>query len=129
MADDGTGDRDAPRGGAREVIWGDQAEAIERALRELDPELAELVIEVAYDRVFEAPGLDLRTRELLALAHLMAVGSETELETHVRGALNAGASLEEVRETVRHGAMFLGFPRALAAMKVVRRVAARLEPG
>ena len=107
---------------ARQRIWGDKAEAIERALRRLDPDLADLVIGVAYDDVFERPGLDLKTRELLAIAHLMTVGSEGEMKTHIYGALNCGATAAEIKETILHAAMFIGFPRALAAMKVLRQV-------
>lgn len=108
--------------GAREQIWGDKAERIAVGLAELDPDLADLVTGVAYDRVFERPGLDLKTKELLALANLIALGADDELETHVWGALNCGASPRELRETVIHAAMFCGFPRALAAMRVVKRV-------
>ena len=60
--------------------------------------------------------------DALAIALLTALGSDTELETHVRGALRCGATIGEVRETVLHAAMFVGFPRAVAAMKVVRKV-------
>lgn len=107
----------------RNIIWGDKAEAIERGLKQLDPDLAELIIETAYDKVFARPHLDLKTRELLAIAMLMSVGSESELTTHMHGALNCGASLEEIKETILHAAMYLGFPKAVAAMKVLREIA------
>jgi len=109
---------------ARRRIWGTRAERIEEALRRADPDLADLIVEVAYDRVLDRPGLDLRTRELVAVAHLTALGAEAELETHARGALACGATPEELRETVLQSALFAGFPRALAAMRVVRRVVA-----
>ena len=111
-------------------IWGNKASAIEARLRALDPELADLVLEVAYERVFARPGLELKTKELLAVAHLISVGSESELRTHLHGALNCGASPLEIRETILHAAMFVGFPKALAAMNIwveVRR--ARSENG
>ena len=106
----------------RQKIWGSKADIIEERLRALDPDLAALVLETAYDNVFARPGLDLKTRELLAVAHLMSVGSESELKTHLHGALNCGATPDELKETILHAAMFLGFPRALAAMKVLREV-------
>jgi thiamine pyrophosphokinase len=112
-------ERPAPPASARERIWGSKSEAIEAGLRAVDPALAELTMGVAYDRVFERPGLDLKTRELLAIAHLTALGGEGQLETHVWGALNCGAEPDEIRETVIHAAMFVGFPRALDAMRTV----------
>jgi 4-carboxymuconolactone decarboxylase len=108
----------------REAIWGDKAEAIEKGLNDTDPDLARLIIDVAYEGVFARPGLDLRTRELLAIVMLMSVGSETELKTHMHGALNCGATRDEIRETVLQAAMYLGFPKALAAMKVLAKLKA-----
>jgi 4-carboxymuconolactone decarboxylase len=107
---------------AKEKIWGKKAEAIKKGLYDLDPDLAKLIIEVAYDNVFERPNLDLKTKELLAIAHLMHVGSENEIKTHMYGALNCGASIEEIKETILHAAMFIGFPKAMAAMKVLKSI-------
>ncbi len=106
----------------RDTLWGDKREAIERNLEQLDPELAKLVFEVAYDTVLARPGLELKTRELLAVTALLSVGSENELKTHMRGALNCGASVAELRETVLQAAMFLGFPKALIGMRVLRSI-------
>jgi 4-carboxymuconolactone decarboxylase len=107
---------------ARKKIWGKKAEAIEKALYDLDPDLAKLIIEVAYDDIFERPGLDLKTKELLALAHLMHVGTEREIKTHIYGALNCGSDLDEIKETILHAAMFIGFPKAMVAMKVLKSI-------
>ena len=112
---------------ARKIIWGEKAEAIEAALRDLDDDLAELVIKVAYDDVFSREGLDLRTRELISIAHLINVGTTSELKTHLHGALNAGATLTEIKETLLHSAMFVGFPKVLKAMKALRDIEAALE--
>ncbi|MDZ7704497.1 MAG: carboxymuconolactone decarboxylase family protein [Trueperaceae bacterium] len=112
----------------RKQIWGDKAEAIERGLRRLDDDLADLVVDVAYDTVMARPGLDLKTRELLAITALLSVGSDSELKTHIYGALNCGATLGEIKETLLQAALFVGFPRAMAGMKVWRQVADRLEP-
>jgi thiamine pyrophosphokinase len=118
-------ERPLPVGSARERIWGSKSDAIAEGLETIDPDLAELTMGVAYDRVFERPGLDLKTRELLAIAHLTALGAGGQLETHVWGALNCGAEPVEIRETVIHAAMFVGFPRALDAMRVVADVLRR----
>jgi len=107
---------------AAQTIWGSQAERVRAGLTARDPALAELIERVAYDEVFERPGLDLRSRELLALAHLIGVGEASSLRTHFIGALRAGATPDELRELVLHAAMFVGFPRALAAAGVLRGV-------
>lgn len=104
-------------GDARAAIWGEQQQRIEAALFATDPHLAALIGNVAYDEVFTRPGLSLRNRELLAVALLAASGNVDELPTHLRGALRQGASERELREVLIHSAMFIGFPRALAAMR------------
>lgn len=111
-------------GTIRARIWGEKAERIEAALLASDPDLARLIIEVAYEEVFARGGLELKTRELLAITALMSVGSESELRTHIHGALNCGASAGEVKETILQAAMYLGFPRALQAMNVLQSVTA-----
>lgn len=109
-----------PMDTVRDTLWGDKRAAIEAGLEQLDPDLAELIFSVAYDTVLARPGLDLKTRELLAVTALLGVGSENELKTHMRGALNCGATLGELKEVVVQAAMFLGFPRALMGMRVLR---------
>jgi 4-carboxymuconolactone decarboxylase len=110
---------------ARAAIWGDKADKVEANLKSLDPDLAKLILKVAYDNVFERPSLDLKTKELLAIAHLLNVGSESELKTHIYGALNCGATAEEIKETILHAAMFIGFPKAVAGMKVLKTLLSR----
>lgn len=109
----------------RERIWGERAAAIERALAEADPDLGRYVMEFAYEEVMARPGLDLKARELQAISLLIALGSPPELATHLEGALRVGASEREVRETIIHAALYVGFPRALAAMKAFAQVLAR----
>ncbi|MDQ3459574.1 MAG: carboxymuconolactone decarboxylase family protein, partial [Deinococcota bacterium] len=58
----------------RRRVWGAKAEAIEHSLKDTDPDLARLIIEVAYEEVFARGGLELKTRELLAITALMSVG-------------------------------------------------------
>lgn len=64
--------------------------------------------------------MDLKTRELLAVTALMSVGGESELKTHLQGALNCGASPAEIKESIIQAAIYLGFPKAVAAMRVFK---------
>ena len=113
----------------RAAIWGSQADRIEASLAAADPDLAELVTRVVYDEVFARPGLDLRTRELVSVAVLTALGVEDELTTHLRGALLVGATEQELRETLIHTAIFVGFPRAIQAMRQLQRFLEKRQQG
>ena len=105
----------------KQAIWGAQAERISAALAAADPDLGALVERVAYGDVFARSGLDLAARELIALALLLAEGDVQDIPTHLRGALRVGASERQIRETIIHAAMFVGFPKALAAMRALER--------
>jgi 4-carboxymuconolactone decarboxylase len=105
---------------AREAIFGQQHDRIFERLAGLDPDLAAYIQNFAYDTVYERPGLDLKTKELLACTLLLSLGSPDELKTHLRGAMRAGASEQEVRETLLFAAPFVGFPRVVAAFSQLK---------
>ena len=69
-----------------------------------------------YDRALSR----LSRRELLTIAVLVAMGGlEPQLRGHTRGALNVGCTPTEIVETVIHTVQYVGFPRALNAIRVV----------
>lgn len=91
------------------------------AVASTSPSLAELLVNNALGGVLGRPDLDSRTRELLSIAMLAALGSESDyLAVHADAALKAGASPEELAEVVTQVATFAGFPAALRALEVVR---------
>lgn len=108
-------EQDAATESVRGQIFGAQEGRILERLAGLDPDLMTYIRDFAYDTVYERPGLDLKTKELIACALLTSLGSPTELRTHLRGALRAGASEQEVRETLLLCVPYLGFPRVVAA--------------
>jgi 4-carboxymuconolactone decarboxylase len=65
-------------------------------LRALHPALEDLVLVDAYGKVIGRPGLDLRRRELTTVAALAVLGTAQQLHSHLRGALHAGATGEEI---------------------------------
>ena len=65
-------------------------------LRTLHPALEDLVLVDAYGKVIGRPGLDLKRRELATVAAIAVLGTAQQLHSHLRGALNTGASVEQV---------------------------------
>jgi len=63
------------------------------------------------------PGLDRKTRSLLNLAMLTALGRSAELKLHVRGALTNGVTVEEIKETLVHATVYCGIPAGLEAFR------------
>lgn len=106
---------------ARDVIFGTQQSRIQERLNDLDHDLGAYIRDFAYDTVYDRPGLDLRSKELIACALLVSLGSPPELRTHIRGAMNAGATEAEVRGALLMCIPYLGFPRVVAAFEVLRQ--------
>ena len=65
-------------------------------LRALHPALEDLVLVDAYGKVIGRPGLDLKRRELATVAAVAVLGAAQQLHSHLRGALNTGATGAEV---------------------------------
>jgi 4-carboxymuconolactone decarboxylase len=83
-------------------------------------DLARYGIEFNFGDIYSRPGLTLADREMISLAVLVAMGGlEPQLRGHTRAAVNAGMSATEILETVIHTVQYVGFPRALNAIKVV----------
>src|SRR3989442_954109 len=72
-------------------------------LHALHPALEDLVVVDAYGKVIGRPGLDLKRRELCTVATTAALGTAEQLHSHLRGALNTGASGEEVEAVLALG--------------------------
>ena len=76
----------------------------------------------AWGDVWQRPGLDLKTRSLVTVAMLTALGRQHELKGHVRGALNNGASVEEIQEVLLHASIYCGVPCAVEAFRSAAEV-------
>ena len=86
----------------------------------LGRDLARYGVEFNFGDIYSRPGLSMAQRELLSLATLVALGGvDPQLRGHTKGALNVGATPLEILETVVHTVQYVGFPRALNALKVV----------
>lgn len=76
----------------------------------------------AWGDVWQRPGLDLKTRSLITVAMLTALGKQHELKGHVRGALNNGATPGEIQEVLLHAAVYCGVPAAVEAFRTAAEV-------
>jgi len=83
-----------------EIVYGDSYEPLRRNIRSLHPTLDEWMIVDGYGKVLSRPGVDLRTRELCIVTACAVAGQQRQLHSHLHGALNAGASVDEVRVTL-----------------------------
>lgn len=82
------------------VVYGASYERLRRHIRELHPALDAWMITDGYGKVLSRPALDLKRRELCIVAACAAAGQQRQLHSHLHGALNSGASANEVTETL-----------------------------
>ncbi len=104
-------------------IEGDNGEKVIERLKDLDPDLARYVLEFPFGDIYNRPGLDLKSREIVTIAALIALGNATsQLKVHIHGALNVGVSRQEIIEIIIQMAVYAGFPAALNAMRAAKEV-------
>lgn len=78
------------------AVYGSSYERLRENISALHPELDEWMIVEGYGKVLSRPGLDLKTRELCIVAACASTGQKRQLHSHVRGAMNTGATVAEV---------------------------------
>lgn len=104
-------------------IDGDAGRAVLDALADVAPAMGHHIAAFAFGDVYDRPGLDPRSRQLVTLGVLTALGGcEAQLKVHIGASLNVGLSAEEIVETILHASVYCGFPRALNAVFVARGV-------
>lgn len=82
------------------TIYGGQYDKLRSNVTTLHPDVEGWMLREGYGKVLARPGLDLPTRELCIIALLASQDAEQQLYSHLRGALNAGASIAEVEDVV-----------------------------
>jgi 4-carboxymuconolactone decarboxylase len=95
---------------------------------DLDRDFQRFITEYAWGGVWARPGLDRKTRHLITLAILAALGRE-ELAFHVRATRNTGVTTDELREAFMHVAIYAGVPAAVSAFAVAKRELGSPPPG
>ena len=78
----------------------------------------QLVTEIAWGTIWSRPGLPLKVRSLVTLGMLTALNRPDEIKGHIQGALNNGATPDEIVEVFVHSAGYCGFPASNGAVRL-----------
>jgi 4-carboxymuconolactone decarboxylase len=106
----------------REVLG---AEYVDRALANADSfnqPLQDFVTAYCWGGVWTRPGLPRKTRSLLNLAMLTALGRNHEFKLHVRGSLNNGVTRDEIAEVLLQAGVYAGVPAAVESFRLAKEV-------
>ncbi len=103
---------------------------VDRSIANADPfakVIQDYVTKTAWGEVWGREGLDRRSRSILNLGMLAAMGKEHELKVHIKGALRNGLTREELAEIFLQVAIYCGAPTALECFRHARDVFADVD--
>ena len=106
----------------RAVLGHDYVQAALDKATPFNQPLQELVTRYAWGNTWQREGIDLRTRSIVTVSMLVALGKMHELKIHVRGALNNGVTPAELQEIFMHASVYCGFPAAVEAFRTASEV-------
>jgi 4-carboxymuconolactone decarboxylase len=105
----------------KEVLGEEYVEQALARATEFDADFQHFLTETAWGSVWSRPDLDRRTRSLVTIAILAALGRE-ELVVHLRAAMhNVGVDPREIAEVLLHVAVYAGIPAANAAFSTAKK--------
>jgi 4-carboxymuconolactone decarboxylase len=115
----------------REVLGAAYVDANRKAANNFTQHFVEFTNTACWGNVWLRDGLDRKTRSMLNLAMLSAMGRWHEFEVHTRGALNNGVTADEIAEILLQAGVYAGIPVAAEgfrrANEVIERVAAEAQ--
>jgi 4-carboxymuconolactone decarboxylase len=112
----------------REVLGDEHVDHAAESTTDLDRDFQRWITETVWGGVWSRPGLDRRTRSLVTIAILAALGRD-ELALHVRAARGTGATPAEIAEVLLHVGAYAGVPAAHSAFEVAKRIGETEEQG
>jgi 4-carboxymuconolactone decarboxylase len=106
----------------REVLGPAYVDKAMAGVDDFNKPFVDLLNTYCWNDIWNRPGLDRKTRSMLNLAMLSALGKEHELKLHITGALNNGLTKEQIREVFLQVAIYCGVPSAVVAFRCAKEV-------
>ena len=106
----------------RSVLGDSHVDRAEARKSPFDEDFQRFITEGAWGSVWSRPGLERRTRSMLVIALMAALGHEEELAMHIRATRNTGATREDVKEVLLMVAVYAGVPAANTAIRIAKEV-------
>jgi 4-carboxymuconolactone decarboxylase len=111
------------------LVYGENYRKLRQSVRELHPALDSWMVTEGYGRTLARPGLDLRRRELCIVAQTAVLETPRQLHSHLRGALNAGATFGQIEGTLSIVNSLLSFDQWKKVKELWRTVRQGWSPG
>jgi len=85
-------------------------------------EIQKLAAEYCWGEIWSRPGIDRKARSMVNLAMLTALNRHHEFKVHVRGAINNGVTVDEIKEILLQSAIYAGLPASLEHFRLAAEV-------
>jgi 4-carboxymuconolactone decarboxylase len=106
----------------REVLGDRHVDQARASQTSFDADFQRFITETAWGALWARPDLDRRTRSIVTIAILAALGRADELALHIRASRNTGATPHEIAEALLHVAVYAGVPAANSAFAIARQI-------
>jgi 4-carboxymuconolactone decarboxylase len=101
----------------------DQANKLKEGFGDISPDIVKYTIEYPYGDIYSRTGLDLKSRQIAAIAALTALGTATtQLKFHINAGLNVGLTKQEITEVMILMSVYAGFPASLNGSYTAKEV-------
>ncbi|MBV9735014.1 MAG: 3-oxoadipate enol-lactonase [Acidisphaera sp.] len=104
----------------RQVLGAEHVARATAAITDLDRDFQRFITSTAWGAVWTRPHFDRRTRSLLTLGLMAALGHHEEFRLHVRATANTGATAADIAELLIHVAAYAGIPAANSAVRIAK---------
>ena len=108
----------------RRSVLGD--EHVDRAIAKTTPlnqEFQDLITRYAWGEIWTRPGLDVRSRRILVIGTMLAIGRWEEFEMHAAAAMREGGfTLDDLKEIALQQAVYCGVPAAHHALRLLAKL-------
>ncbi len=94
----------------------------QQLIGDFSPKLVSLTDDVLFGDIWARPELSPRDRSLITVAALIAGGNTEQLTGHLQRARQNGLTETELQEVIVHLAFYAGWPRAMSAVQVAKKV-------
>jgi 3-oxoadipate enol-lactonase/4-carboxymuconolactone decarboxylase len=116
--------RDAGMAVRRQVLGDAHVDRAKAGTTPFTRDFQELITAYAWGEIWTRPGLDRRSRSMITMTALVALGHQEELAMHVRAARTNGLTDDEIKEVLLQTAIYCGVPAANTAFRIAQRVLA-----
>ena len=106
----------------REVLGPQYVDASLKTANDFMMAFQHITTEWCWGYAWDRPGLERKTRSRINLAMLTALNRAPEIKLHVRGAINNGVTVDEIKEVLLHATVYCGIPAGLDAFKAANEV-------